>query len=316
VFASVIIPNYNGWHLLAVCLAALRRQTYPAFEVVVVDNGSTDGSVDLVRRHFPEVRVIALPENRRFCGAVNAGIRATTGEVVALLNNDTEPEPAWLAELCRALAEHPEVGLCASKILLYDRRDILHTAGDYYTLAGLPGNRGVWQKDDGRYDRPEYVFGACAGAAAYRRALFEDIGLFDEDFEAYCEDVDFNLRAQLAGYRCLYVPTARVYHRLSATGGGPAASYYCGRNFLWVIAKSLPGEIIRRHWWRIVGAQVRLALEALWHVREPAARARLRGQIDGLRGLPRMLRKRPAVQARRRVPVAALEALLAQAPGS
>ena len=116
----------------------------------------------------------------------------------------------------------------------------------FFTPGGVPGNRGVWRRDDGRYDEPCQVFGACAGAALYRRSMLEEIGLLDEDFRGYCEDVDLSFRAQLAGYRCIYAPGARVYHRLSATGGGPVASFLCGRNFISVVVKDMPGALWRR----------------------------------------------------------------------
>ncbi|MCL4534402.1 MAG: glycosyltransferase family 2 protein [Bacteroidetes bacterium] len=311
--AAVIIPNWNGRHHLTACLDALRRQTHPDFETIIVDNGSTDGSQAWLRESYPEVRLVELPRNRGFSVAVNVGIRQSSGEVAVVLNNDTEAEPQWLAELCRPLAERPGVGLCASKLLLFDRRDVLHSAGDYYGVDGVPGNRGVWQRDGEQYGREEPVFGACAGAAAYRRSMLDEIGLFDEDLVAYCEDVDLNWRAQLAGYPCLFVPTARVYHKLSATGAGPFASYYCGRNFILVLAKDVPTRLLVRHWPAIFGAQLRFTAQSLAHFREPAARARLRGQIAAIKHLPAFLAKRRMVQRSRRVDVAQIEALLGQA---
>ncbi|MBI4506618.1 MAG: glycosyltransferase family 2 protein, partial [Chloroflexi bacterium] len=205
----------------------------------------------------------------------------------------------------------PDVGWFASKLLLFDRRDVLHSAGDFYGRDGVPGNRGVWERDDGRFDDEQEVFGACGGAALYRRAMLDEVGLFDERLIGYCEDVDLNLRARLAGYRCVFVPAARVYHHLSATGGGPQASYLCGRNFIRVAAKCLPAETWRRHGPRIVAAQLALAAHALWHAREPAARARLRGQLDALRELPDVLRQRAAVGRRARIAPADLERWLA-----
>ncbi len=298
---SIIIPNWNGARHLPTCLEALRRQTYHPIEIIVADNASTDGSQELLRREYPEVRLIALPENRGFTGACNAGLRAARGDILILLNNDTEADPNWLAAIVDALERHPDVGLIASKMLLFDRRNVFHTAGDFYRVDGLPGNRGVWQTDIGQYEREEYVFSACGGAAAYRRAMLEEIGLLDEDFFYSCEDVDLAWRAQLAGWRCLYVPQAVVYHRLAATGGGTTASFYDGRNFLYVIAKNYPGSLLRRYWPQIVKAQLRLALQSLRAWRGAAARARLRGQIVGLLTLPRLWRKRRAVQRLRRV---------------
>jgi len=307
---SIIIPNWNGVHHLPTCLDALRRQTYPRFEVIVVDNASTDGSIELLERDYSEVVVHVLASNRGLTGAVNEGIAIAGGEIIALLNNDTEADPGWLTALHHALAAHPEAGSVASKILLFDERDVIHSAGDFYRLDGVPGNRGVWQRDEGQFDRIEEVFAGCGGAVAYRRAMLEDIGLMDEDLFMYCEDVDLGWRAQLAGYRCVYAPHARVYHRLSATGGGRIASFYTGRNWIYVLVKDYPASLIRKHWWRILLAQLRVTWEALRAWRGEAARARLRGQLAGLLLVPRLLSKRRAIQQSRRVSDAYLESIL------
>ncbi len=313
---SVVVINWNGARHLPTCLDALRAQTYPRLEIIVADNASTDGSQALVRERYPEVRLVALPENRGFTGGNNAGIAASRGEIIILLNNDTEVAPTWVAALVDAFARHPQAGTAASKMLLFDRRDTFHTAGDYYRVDGLPGNRGVWQKDVGQYDREEYVFGACGGALAIRRQVLETIGLLDDDFFFSAEDVDFAWRAQLAGYRCIYVPQAVVYHHLAATGGDVTASYYNGRNFLYILAKDYPGDLFRRHWRAVIGRQARIAWEALRAWRGAAARARLRGIIAGLVGLPGMLRKRRAVQAARRVSLDYLESILTPVEGN
>jgi GT2 family glycosyltransferase len=298
---SVIIPNWNGAHLLPTCLNSLRRQSCSEREIIVVDNASTDGSLELLSRDYADVRVLALPCNAGFTGACNAGIRASHGEFIALLNSDTEADERWLEQIVAAFGRHPEAGLVASKMLLFDRRDTLHTAGDFVRLDGTPGNRGVWQRDEGQFDREEYVFSACGGSAAYRRAMLNEIGPLEEDFFFSLEDVDLAWRAQLAGWKCIFAPQAVVYHKLAATGGGPTASFYDGRNMIWVIAKNYPGSLWKRHWRRVVRAQLHITSEALRAWRGSAARARLRGQIAGLLGLPRMLRKRRAVQAMRRV---------------
>jgi GT2 family glycosyltransferase len=194
-------------------------------------------------------------------------------------------------------------------MLLFDRRDVLHAAGDLFRRDGTPGNRGVWQPDRGQFPEGP-VFSANGGSAAYRRALLDDVGLLDEDFYFSCEDVDLGWRAQLRGWPCVYAPRAVVYHKLSATGGGVTSSFYTGRNFIYLLAKDVPGELWRRYRGRMLAAQARIAGDALraWRGRE--ARARLRGQMAGLLGLPRMLRKRRGVQAGRRVDGGYLEALL------
>lgn len=307
---SIIIVNWNGAQHLPVCLNALRRQTYRAFEVILVDNASRDNSLTLVTKNYPEVKVIALSHNRGFTGGNNAGLRAARGEIVALLNNDTEADEHWLAEVTAAFERHPEAGSVASKMKLFDRRDTFHTAGDFYRVDGLPGNRGVWEVDRGQYDREEYVFSACGGSAAYRRSMLDQIGLLDEDFFFSGEDIDLAWRAQLAGWKCVYAPRALVYHKLKATGGGVTASYYDGRNFIWIIAKNYPSSLWQLNRGLILRRQWSLFVEALRAWRGAAARARIRGMLAGLIGLPRMRRKRRAVQALRRVDDAYLQAIL------
>jgi GT2 family glycosyltransferase len=209
-----------------------------------------------------------------------------------------------------AFARHADAGSVASKMLLFDRRDHLHTAGDYFTLDGRAGNRGVWQRDEGQFDHEEYVFSACGGSAIYRRKMLDQIGVLDDDFFFSMEDVDLGWRAQLAGWRCLYTPAAIVYHHLSATGGGVTASYYTGRNTIFLLVKNVPSALWRKYGWLILRAQARIALEALRAWRGEAARARLRGMLAGLLSLPRLLKKRLAVQATRTVSLDYLESIL------
>lgn len=309
--ASIIIPHFNGKRHLDDCLNSLRRQTFTDFEVILADNGSTDGTQAYVRKQFPEVRLLELGHNRGFTGACNAGWEASCGEIIILLNNDTEADPDWLSEIVSAFERHPEVGIVACKMLLFDRRDHFHTAGDIYRVDGIPGNRGVWQQDVGQYDAEEYVFSACGGGASYRRTMLEEIGFLDDDFFFSCEDVDLAWRAQLAGWKTLYVPTAVLYHKLKASAGtGPISSYHDGRNFLYVIWKNYPTSLLRVYWKEILRAQWRITREALAAWRGAAARARLRGQLAGLLGIVKMWPKRRHIQANRRVDDETLTAVL------
>lgn len=311
---SVIIPNWNGAHLLPTCLHALARQTFREFEIVVVDNASTDESRPLLTQDFPNVRVLALDTNRFFAGAVNRGIRATQSEIVVLLNNDTEAEATWLQELIRALDAHPRAGMAATKLRLYDRRDTLHSAGDFFRIEGIPGNRGVWEVDHGQYDNPNSppcLFGVCGGACAYRRAMLNEIGWLDEDLEFNCEDVDLNWRARLAGYECVLAPNAIVYHMLSGSSGGALASYYVGRNFIAVLAKNYPAGLWKKHRRKILAAQFAITRDALKHWRGASARARLRGQLAGILSLPHYLKKRRTIQPLKRLSDSQIESLLA-----
>jgi GT2 family glycosyltransferase len=321
---SVIIPNWNGVQHLPDCLDSLRRQSYPHFEVILVDNGSHDSSLTLLAQQYPHVRMFPLAENRGFAPACNMGMRAARGELVVLLNNDTEADPGWLEAVVGAFARHPDAGSVASKMRLFDQRDRLHTAGDYYRLDGVPGNRGVWQRDEGQFDQELPVFSACGGSAAYRRSMLDGVGLLDEAFFYSCEDVDLGWRAQLAGWPCIYAPKAVVYHKVSATGAGSTSSYFDGRNFIYLIVKDYPWSLLRRHWRQVLRAQWQISCAALRAWRGSAARARLRGQLAGLLGIPRMLRARRVVQQTRRatddellrvltpVPDTSVEVLLAQ----
>ncbi len=311
---DVIIPNYNGAALLPVCLEALRRQTRRDFKITVVDDASTDQSVELLQTRYPEVAVLPLRKNSGLAKAINLAIAATQHEYVVLLNNDTEADEQWLAKLVGALETHPECAFAASKLRLFDRRTVLHSAGDGYRGNGVPFNRGVWEVDQGQYDTSVDVFGPCAGAAAYRRtaleALASDGRVFDEDLFMYCEDVDLNVRARLAGMRTLFVAEAVVYHMLSATGGGTLASYYCGRNFILVWAKNMPRAAVSKYIGSFLAQQLQITFSALRHIRGAAARARLRGQLAGLVALPRFVKKRRTIRQHQQLVDAQFIALL------
>jgi GT2 family glycosyltransferase len=307
---SVIIPSWNGVDLLPTCLNSLREQTHPESEIIVVDNASADGTVSLIKDHYPEVRLVALDTNRGFTGAVNAGIAQSTGQLVTLINQDVEAHPQWLEALAAASLAHPTAGAFASKILLFDQRDRFHSAGDCYRRDGIPVNRGVWERDEGQFDEQTDVFAACGGAATYRKSMLDQVGWLDERFFMYCEDVDLAWRHQLAGFPAVFVPNSIAFHRLSASGGGITASYYSGRNTIYVIVKNMPGPLLRRYLPAIVAAQRGVASEALRSWRGEAARARLRGQLAGLLTWPRMVPSRGAIQAKRRVSLAYLESLL------
>ncbi len=299
---TVVIPNWNGERFLDICLTSLRRQSFEDFETVLVDNGSTDASVDFTRRNFPEVQVVSLDDNRGFSAAVNAGIRASGAEYVVLLNNDTEVDPGWLEALVRAGESHLEAGLFASKLVDFHDRRVLDGAGDALRRSGLPYRIGHQELDRGQFDEPAFVFGACAAAALYRRSIFEEIGPFDEDFFAYCEDGDVSFRAQLAGYQCLYVPKALVYHMGSASTGGkrsPTATRLGTQNSVNLLVKNLPVALVWRSLPSFVGGQ--LARVLVTSLSGSGLRAHLGGLAGAWRLLPRMLEKRKEVQNWRRV---------------
>lgn len=311
-FMSVIVPNYNGRAFLESLLQGVMGQTFRDFELIFADDASSDDSVAFVEsrygelraadpagaQHYPALRILINRQNEGFVATCNKAAAAAQGRVLVLLNNDTEPEPDWLAELARTICAHPDAAIVTSKVLLFDRRTTLHTTGDTLSTDGIPRNRGVWEEDRGQYDEQVQVFSGSGCGTAYRRDVWEALGGFDEDFWMYLEDVDYGFRAQLLGWQAVFAPGARVYHRLSATSGHTLSSFYVGRNTIWTVAKNMPSALLWRHFPRIVLAQLAIALDALRHIRGEAAQARLRGQWAGLRGLLPVLRKRKMIQER------------------
>ena len=307
---SIIIPSFSGCHWLVPCLRALLAQTYSAHEIVVVDNGSTDGSIELVTTQFPQARLICYQTNRGFAAAINAGVCATAAPLIATLNNDTVVDVHWLQRLVEASSADERIGMVASKMLFVEPAGIINSAGINIDRAGIAWDRLGGQRDDVSDNKIVDVFGACAGAALYRRAMFDDIGLFDEDFFAYMEDVDLAWRAQLAGWRAVYAPTARVTHWHSATSieGSPFKSRLLGRNKVWLIAKNYPSPYLWFYLPLIGIYDLAAVCYALCVRRELAP---LQGRLLGLWGLPRFWMKRQLTQAMRRVPSAAVLARMA-----
>ncbi|MEM8860222.1 MAG: glycosyltransferase family 2 protein [Chloroflexota bacterium] len=307
--ASIIIPHWNGKYHLDVCLNSLRQQTVQDFEVIVVDNGSEDGSQAYIKAKFPEVKLIENGENLGFTGACIKGYEAAVGDFIILLNNDTEATPNWLEKLLAGFENQPEIGSVIGKILLFDARDTFHTAGDIVRIDGSPGNRGVWQTDEGQYDEPEFIMSGCGAAVAYRKEALQDAGFLDNSFYFSCEDVDLGWRLNLAGWRVLYQPDAVLYHKLKASSSS-LASYYDKRNQLYLIWKNYPPGLLRQHWRIILQQQLKLTREALIHWRGEAARASLRGQLAGLFGFFKMLPARRKIMSGRRLSDESLMELL------
>ncbi|WP_052327002.1 glycosyltransferase family 2 protein [Desulfocapsa sulfexigens] len=246
---DIVIPNFNGKVFLRSCLDSLRRQNCSDFRVIVVDNGSSDGSIDLLALEYPEVKVISWAENRGFSAAVNAGIVAGSSPLVFLLNNDTELDEQCLDKLIAAAREKTEYDFFAAKMLNYHDRDYLDGAGDAFLRGGVGYRLGTMESDGDFYNVSRQVFGACAGAALYRRDFLEELGAFDEDFFAYLEDVDLNFRANSRGKKCWYVSEARVYHIGSATTGSkinPFTVSLSTRNNLCLLVKNYPLSLLLR----------------------------------------------------------------------
>ena len=291
---SVIVLNYNGRRFLDGCLSSLASQTQTNFEVILVDNGSSDGSPEYVKSQYPWVRLVRNEENLGFAGGTNAGIRAAKGSCILTLNNDARADSRFIEELVRPLAD-PRVGVCAAKMLFPDGR--INSAGICVSRSGAAWDRGIFEPDQGQYDFPEEVFGACAGAALYRKEMLDEIGLFDEDFFLYLEDVDLAFRARLAGWKCVYVPGARAvhYHGGTAGVGSDLAVYYGNRNIVWYPVKDFPARLLVTSLPFILGRN--LAVIPYYALRGQG-RVILKSKIDGMKGLPKMLRKRRDVVRR------------------
>lgn len=311
--ASVIVPSLNGAHLLPACLDSLARQSYSNLEVIVADGASRDRTQQLLAQQYPSVRLIALRTNLGFTGNVNAGLRGARGEVLCLLNNDAQADVDWVAACVDTLVSRPELGSVASKVLYVDGSTI-NSAGDLLRRDGSACQRGNGLPDGPQWDRSAQVFGAMGGAAAYRKAMLQDVGLLDEQFFMYLEDLDLAFRAQLRGWSCQYEPHARVTHIGGASGGGSLESFYNGRNLIRLWAKDLPAGLVSRMLPSVLRYQSERARKALAAWRGAAARATLRGQLVGMAELPRHLADRPPVQRRRRISDEQLYALLSPLP--
>jgi len=290
----IIVVNWNGRHHLARCLPSLQAQTYRDFEVIVVDNGSTDGSAAWLMENFPGVRLVQNLRNLGFATANNQAIRATESPYVVTLNNDTEATETWLAELVSAAESDLSVGMVASQMLLADSPEVIDSAGIEIDWTGTAWQqrRGEPIDEDGN---PEEVFGPCAGAALYRRAMLDEIGLFDEDFFVYYEDVDLAWRARNAGWRCLYAPRARVYHVHSATGGKEPSRkrYLIGRNKVWALIKNYPAARLWVTWPLVLCFELAAVLYALLIERDTAP---LQGRLAGCKEISHAWRKRRTVR--------------------
>lgn len=298
--ASIIITNWNGKKWLTGCLTALAAQTFTDFEIILVDDGSSDGSAAWVRAHFPTVTVIEQAEHLGFAGANNLGIRQATGQYIVTLNNDTHPEPTWLGALIAGV-DAPDVGTVAALTLVWDTPTLVDSAGIAVDWAGFGWNRG-WRESVAAHETPLDIFGPCAAAALYRKSMLDDIGLFDEDYYTYYEDVDLAWRAQRAGWQCRYVPTARVLHHHSATGGraSPRKIYLLSRNKLWTLVKNYRALDFLWAWPLIL---VTDAMSAVYQLVRTRTLAPLRGRWDALRAIPKMWAKRsPAVGSVKLIP--------------
>lgn len=295
---TIIVVNWNGGTLLSKCLLRLSQQTFPPARILVMDNGSTDGSAELVRQ-MPEATVRFLGANLGFAAANNRALDECDTEFIALLNPDAFPDSGWLKRLVDAARAHPDVVAFGSRQMMHGVPDTLDGIGDIYHFSGL-----VWRNGYGRFhcgadSVAGEIFSPCAGAALYRRDALVEVGGFDEGFFCYTEDVDLGFRLRLAGYKAMYVPDAVVHHVGSATTGGQRSDfsvYHGHRNLVWTFVKNMPGALF----WLLLPLHLMLNLVTVGvFIARGQGGLILRAKRDAVKGLPRMWRKRKQIQAGR-----------------
>lgn len=324
----IIIPNWNGKDLIRECLEALRTQTL-AHRVIVVDNGSHDGSNNIVRDEFPEVQLLEFGDNAGFAGGVNRGIRPALqqgADYIVLLNNDAVADKHWLQRLVAEAETDDKIGLVAAKILTQDGKSIDST-GDFYSDWGFPYPRGRGEMDEGQYDAPEFrdIFSASGGASLYRAQMLKEIGLFDERFFAYFEDVDISFRAQLAGWKVRYAPGATVRHYIGGTSSRmensdakPEASeghqrpsafarYHTVKNFSYLYTKNMPGWLYWKYLPKFWASEIMMLAS---DVKRGLLMSNLKANSVALWHLPGMVLARHEIQRGRRVPVRKIDQIL------
>jgi GT2 family glycosyltransferase len=320
---SVVVVNWDRCELLRACLRSLQAQTFRDFEILVVDNGSQDGSAAMVEREFPAARLIRNTVNRGFCAANNQGIAQARGRHVALLNNDAEADTRWLEGLLSAFRLGEDVGMAASKILVWENRAVIDKVGHLIYPDGQNRGRGAGEPDRGQYDRMEETAWPDGCAAMYKKEMLEAIGGFDEDFFAYADDAELGLRARLAGWRAIYVPAAVVYHHQGSTLGRFSADrlILIERNRVWLAAKLFPWSAlaltpfyfllrVAAGAWGAVAGRGEAGRFAQSRSLRLLIQCFLQANLSALRGLPRILAKRREVSRIRRLSPAETRALL------
>lgn len=280
---TVVIPNYNGIRFIRECLeSVLCQEEAPEYRVVVVDNGSKDGSPELIEKEFPQVALIRLASNTGFCHGVNVGIEAADTPYVLLLNNDTKSHDHLVQGLYGAIEARPDAFSVSAKMLMWDRPDLVDDAGDRYCVLGWAYSRGKGRPAS-LYDKPAEIFSACGGAAIYRRCVFDEIGLFDEAHFAYLEDLDIGYRARIYGHRSFYEPSAQVIHYGSASSGSRYNEWkteLAASNSVYVIAKNMP---LLQRLWNLPFLLTGFSIKFLFFCRKGMGRLYLKGLWKGLK---------------------------------
>ncbi|MGB3977102.1 MAG: glycosyltransferase family 2 protein [bacterium] len=304
---SVIIPSWNGRHLLETALPSLIKQLPKQVSVIVVDNGSTDGTVEWINENWKTVITMALPENLGFSGAVNTGIAAAGEDDIILLNNDTEALPGWLNALLEARDKFPDFHVFTSRVLYAEPPHLIDTVGDGFTIAGFGYKKGWLEQDGTDFDKHKEVFSASGCAMLIRREVIKEIGLFDEDFFAFGEDIDFSFRARLAGFRVLYVPDAKLYHSVRSTAAPKQTLYWYHRNLVWILVKNLPFYLWLLYWPHILAHMIWIGIRSLagnWFV------IYCRSLASACYGIPKKMKQRSDIQNARNVKIKDIRELI------
>ncbi|HBA54152.1 glycosyltransferase family 2 protein [Syntrophorhabdus aromaticivorans] len=314
---SVVILNYNGRKFIEACVGSVLAQDYPDMEIIVVDNGSSDGSSDVIRERYPQVRLIETGRNLGFAAGNNVGIRWAKGEYIVILNNDAELEQTCITEMKRAIDKDPAYGACASKIYLKFEQNLLDAAGIVVCPDGLSIGRGRLESGDSYNEEVEVFFGSGC-CIMCRRTMLEDVRVggyyFDEDFFMYADDTDLGWRARLRGWKCIYTPDARVYHAHSAASGSYShlKAFHVERNRIWIPVKYFPlililyGQFftVARYLFQAYGAFSGKGASGAFtkeHSRGDLMGVLFKVYWSALKGLPRMWKKRREIQKRREI---------------
>lgn len=303
---SFVVPNYNGADHLKDCFESLRKQTFNDFNLIMVDNNSSDNSVAYTENNFPEAKIIRMTSNTGFAKAVNAGIKeallSETCRYVILLNNDTECDTGFTEQMLKAVTAEG-AGSAACKMLNFADRTLIDDAGDFIMPLGSPYARGYGEKDKGQYDNEEYIFGACAGAAIYRREVFDAAGYFDEDFFAYYEDVDFSFRLQLFGFKCRYNPKAVCYHKRGATASNFSGfqTMLCEKNLIALRLKNYPLSLYLVSFPFFIAVRIKRYLIFLLKHSPSLFFCAVKGYFQGLAEIGKSIGKRKEIQSRVKV---------------
>lgn len=311
--ASVIIPNWNGGYLLKDCLGSLQKQSLKNFETILVDNGSTDGSIAYVEKNFPKVENIKLDKNFGFARAINEGVKQSNAKYVVFLNNDTAVHKAWLENLIKCADNHPEVISVNSKILNFYNKKYIDGVGIQINEVGQAKSIGWQQKDLGQYAKEQYIFGATGGAALFKREDFIKVGYFDENYFMYFEEVDLAFRVQFLGYKSIYCPKAIVFHKhkTSAKKLPQHIEYWQFRNMFQTIIKDFPTPLLIRNfrWLKIILVYLNTIS---YQIKNGFFWPPLLTQIWLIVNLPRLLKERGKIQKSRRVSDEYISSLLAK----